>query len=221
MRSVTVRIRALLALAALLLAPVPAPTVMTAAAAEPIRLVAFGDSLTAGYGLAPGQAFPAKLEAALRARGHDVTVANAGVSGDTVAAGLARVDWTFSEPYDGAIVELGANDALRGLDPARTRADFDRLVGQIAERDIPILIAGMLAPPNLGEDYGRAFNGIFPDVAAKYDAILYPFFLDGVVADRKLNQPDGIHPTAEGIDIIVARILPSVEALLERIRAEG
>ncbi len=221
MRSVTVRIRALLALAALLLAPHLAPLMVTAAAAEPIRLVAFGDSLTAGYGLGPKDAFPVKLEAALRARGHDVTVANAGVSGDTVAAGLARVDWTFSEPYDGVIVELGANDALRGLDPARTRADFDRLVGQIAEKDIPILIAGMLAPPNLGEDYGRAFNGIFPDIAAKYDALLYPFFLDGVVADRRLNQPDGIHPTAEGIDIIVARILPSVEALLERIRAEG
>ncbi|WP_181705096.1 arylesterase [Chthonobacter rhizosphaerae] len=216
------RIRPALSAIALLVHLLLAPLVSAApAAADTVRLVAFGDSLTAGYGLSPREAFPARLEAALKARGHDVAVVNAGVSGDTVAAGLARVDWTFSEPFDGAIVELGANDALRGLDPARTRADFDRLVGRIAETGKPILIAGMLAPPNLGEDYGRAFNSIFPDTAEKYGALLYPFFLDGVVADRRLNQPDGIHPTAEGVDIIVERILPSVEDLLRRIEAAG
>lgn len=189
-----------------------------AAAAEPITIVALGDSLTAGYGLPnAADAFPAKLEAALKARGHDVRVENAGVSGDTATGGLARLDWALGPETDGVIVELGANDMLRGVDPKETRKAIDGIVARLSERGLPVLVAGMLAAPNLGEPYGRAFNAIFPEVAERYGAVFYPFFLDGVAADPKLNQPDGIHPTAAGVDVIVERILPSAEALIERI----
>ncbi len=184
------------------------------AAAEPVTLLALGDSLTAGYGLDPAAAFPVKLEQALKARGHDVVVINAGVSGDTAAQGAARLEWSLTDNVDGVIVELGANDALRGLDPAQAEAALKGILDTLASRRLPVLIAGMRGPPNLGPDYVAAFEGMYVRLAAQSGALLYPFFLDGVAADPKLNQADGLHPTPEGMDAIVARILPSVEALL-------
>jgi len=180
------------------------------------RILVLGDSLAAGYGLAPEQAFPVRLEAALKAAGRDVTVLNAGVSGDTSAGGLARLDWSLADSPDVAIVELGANDALRGLDPAATRTNLDALLARLKAKGIPVLLAGMLAPPNLGRDYGREFNAIFPDLAERHGALLYPFFLEGVAAIPQLNQKDGIHPNAQGVESIVARILPRVLDLLDR-----
>lgn len=186
------------------------------ARAEPLRIVALGDSLTAGYGLESPDAFTGALEATLVARGHDVVIVNAGVSGDTASDGLARVDWSIGDDADAVIVELGANDALRGVDPAITRDALDRLLARLAERGLPVLLAGMMAPPNLGDEYAAAFNPIYPDLAEKHGAILYPFFLDGVATDLGLNQPDGIHPNAAGVAVIVERIAPSVEALIAR-----
>jgi acyl-CoA thioesterase-1 len=183
-----------------------------------IRIVAFGDSLTAGYGLRPGQAFPDVLQMALTARGHNVEVINAGVSGDTTAAGLARLDWAVGEDADGVIVELGANDALRGQPPAETRANLDAILERLGKRNIPVLLAGMRSPENWGSDYRDKFDAIFGDLSAKHGALLYPFFLDGVATDPKLNQPDGLHPNAHGIAIIVERILPKVEDLIGRVR---
>ncbi len=185
------------------------------ARAEPLRIVALGDSLTAGYGLEPAESFTGQLEAALKARGHDIVIVNAGVSGDTASDGLARVDWSVGDDADAVIVELGANDALRGVDPAITRDALDRILARLGERGIPALLAGMRAPPNLGAAYGAEFDPIYAELADRHGVILYPFFLDGVAADAALNQPDGIHPNAEGVAIIVARILPSVEALIE------
>jgi acyl-CoA thioesterase-1 len=189
-------------------------------AADPVRIVAFGDSLMAGYGLSHTEAFPAKLEAALKARGHDVRIANAGVSGDTASAGLARLDWSIPNGVDAAIVELGANDALRALDPAVTRKSLDAIIRRLKERRIEVLLAGMHAPRNLGADYVAAFDRIYPDLARAHDVPLYPFFLDGVATEAKFNQRDGLHPTAAGIDVIVARILPAVEQLIARVRAK-
>jgi acyl-CoA thioesterase-1 len=194
-------------LVALALAALPAR-------AEPLRIVALGDSLSAGYGLESPDAFTGALQAALVARDHDVVIVNAGVSGDTASDGLARVDWSVGEDADAVIVELGANDALRGVDPAITRDALDRLLARLAERGLPVLLAGMMAPPNLGEDYAAAFNPIYPELAEKHGALLYPFFLDGVAADASLNQADGIHPNAAGVAVIVERIVPSVEALI-------
>jgi acyl-CoA thioesterase I len=188
-------------------------------AERPISIVALGDSLTAGYGLRAGEAFPVRLQHALTARGYTVTVTNAGVSGDTVAGGLARLDFSVPDGTDGVILELGANDALRALDPAVTRTGLDEMLHRLKERRIPVLFCGMLAPRNLGADYDRSFDTIYPELASRYGAILYPFFLDGVVTDPKLNQADGLHPTAAGVDVIVERILPSVEELIARIRA--
>lgn len=182
--------------------------------AQPVTLLAFGDSLTAGLGLQPPDAFPAKLEQALRARGHDVVVINAGVSSDTAADGLARLDWSLSDNIDAVIVELGANDALRGLPPSQAEAALDGILARLAEKKKPVLIAGMRSPPNMGPDYVAAFNGMYPRLAQKYGAILYPFFLAGVAADPALNQADGMHPNPKGADIIVSRILPSVEQLI-------
>jgi acyl-CoA thioesterase-1 len=187
-------------------------------AAEPLQIVAFGDSLTAGYGIAKEAAFPAKLEAALKAKGHDVRVTNAGVSGDTTSGGLARLDWSLPDRVDAVILELGANDALRALDPAVTRKSLDAIIRRLKERRIEVLLAGMQAPRNLGADYVSAFDSIYPDLAKVHDVILYPFFLDGVATDTKLNQRDGIHPTVAGIEVIVARILPAVEQLIARVR---
>ncbi|WP_242464858.1 arylesterase [Rhodospirillum rubrum] len=194
------------------------PLAGPASAADPIVVSALGDSLTAGYNLPPEAAFPVQLEAALRARGHDVRVINAGVSGDTSAGGLARLDWMLGDHPQAVIVELGANDGLRGLDPARTRENLDSLLARLKAEGLPVLLTGMLAPPNLGRDYGAAFNGLFPDLAKKYDTLFYPFFLDGVARDPALTQPDGLHPTAEGVALIVARILPQAEALIAQAR---
>jgi acyl-CoA thioesterase I len=185
---------------------------------RPVRIVALGDSLTAGLGLPVNASFPARLESALKSKGTAVEIANAGVSGDTAARGLARLDWSVPEGTDAAIVELGANDMLRGIDPNITRSALTEIVQRLTGRGIVVLLAGMRAAPNLGVDYGRAFEGIYSDLAAKYDLLLYPFVLDGVAADGKLNQPDGIHPTAAGVDEIVARILPMVEELVARAR---
>ena len=190
------------------------------AADKPLHIVALGDSLTAGLGLAQQDAFPAKLEQALVANGMAVSISNAGVSGDTMAGGLARLDWSVPAGTDAVILELGANDALRGIDPAATRRALDGILRGLAQRKIQVLLCGMLAPPNLGADYAHAFNAIFPDLAKTYGVVFYPFFLDGVAADPKLNQHDGLHPTAAGIDVIVAKILPKVEELLARARAK-
>jgi acyl-CoA thioesterase-1 len=192
-----------------------------ARAAEPVRIVALGDSLTAGLGLGNGAAFPAKLQAALAARGIAATVANAGVSGDTASGGLERLDWSVPDGTDAVIVELGANDALRGTDPAITRQALDAILAGLSARRLPVLLAGMRAPPNLGDDYAAAFNPVFPELAAKHDAILYPFFLEGIAGQPDFNLEDGIHPNGGGIDAIVEGILPSVEALIARIDAAG
>jgi len=184
---------------------------------DTVQLVAFGDSLSAGFMLPPGDAFPVKLEAALKEKGYDVTIANAGVSGDTTSAGLARVDWSVPEGTDGVILELGANDALRGVDISVTREALDDIASRLRERGVEVLIAGMLAPPNMGKAYADAFNSIFPALAEQHDFILYPFFLDGVAADSNLNLDDGMHPNPQGVDIIVERILPYVEQLIARI----
>ena len=205
----------LLALAAAVCALVSSGTT----AAEPLRIVAFGDSLMAGYGLAQSEGFPAKLQTALRAKGHDVEVIDAGVSGDTAAGGLARLDWSVPKNADAVILELGANDALRAVNPAETRKSLDEALRRLKGRKVEVLLAGMMAPPNMGGDYSSTFNRIFPELAQKHGVLLYPFFLDGVAAIEKLNQRDGIHPTAAGIDIIVERILPSVEKLIAQTRA--
>ena len=193
---------------------------VTPAAARPVTLLALGDSLTAGYGLQPSDAFPVKLEAALRAKGHDVKVINAGVSGDTALDGASRLDWALAEPVDAVIVELGANDALRGLPVPQAEAALDQLLATLAEKNIPALLAGMRAPPNLGPDYQKAFDGMYPRLAEKHGVPLYPFFLDGVAADTRLNQADGMHPNPAGVDVIVQRILPSVEKLIETAAAK-
>jgi len=188
--------------------------------AAPLKIVAVGDSLTAGYGLAAEDGFPARLEKALRARGHDVSVVDAGVSGDTASAGAERIDWSVGPDADAVIVELGANDALRGVDPKDTRAALDRILARLDERRLPVLLAGMLAPPNLGPDYGARFNRIYPDLARAHHALLYPFFLDGVAATPDLLLADGMHPNPAGVQMIVDRILPSVEALIARAAAD-
>jgi acyl-CoA thioesterase-1 len=184
------------------------------ASAEPLSVVVLGDSLSAGYGLAPGEAFPEQLQVQLQAAGLDVAVANAGVSGDTASDGLARLDWSVPAEADLVIVELGANDALRGLDPAVTRKALSDLLGRLKERGQAVLLAGMKAPRNLGDDYAARFDAIFPELAAEHGVPLYPFFLEGVAMDASLNQPDGLHPTAAGVARIVEAILPEVQRLL-------
>jgi acyl-CoA thioesterase I len=189
------------------------------AAAATLTIVALGDSLTAGYGLNGNAAFPARLQAALRARGHTgVSIVNAGVSGDTTSGGLQRLDWSVPQGTDAVIVELGANDALRGVDPKVTKAALDRILARLAARHIPVLLAGMKAPRNMGPDYVRAFDAIYPALASTHQVVFYPFFLAGVAADPKLNQADGLHPNAAGVDVIVTRMLPSVEKLIGRAR---
>jgi acyl-CoA thioesterase-1 len=186
---------------------------------RPVRIVVLGDSLTAGYQLPVSAAFPARLQEALKAKGLAVDISNAGVSGDTASGGLARLDWSVPAGTDAVILELGANDALRGVDPKITRKAIEGIVRMLKGRGIEVLLAGMRAPPNMGPDYGRAFNAIYPDLATAHGLIFYPFFLDGVAADPKLNQRDGLHPTEAGVDVIVARILPKVEELIARLRA--
>jgi acyl-CoA thioesterase-1 len=202
----------------LVVAVVATPIAAASAADRPVKLVVLGDSLSAGLGLPGSAAFPAQLEKALKAKGHAVEVVNAGVSGDTAAGGLARLDWSVPDDTDAVIVELGANDMLRGIDPKVTRQALDDIVRRLTERRIPVLVAAMRAAPNFGGDFGRNFEAIYPEVAAAYDALLYPFFLEGVATDPKLNQRDGIHPTAAGVAVIVTGIMPKVEELLARVR---
>jgi acyl-CoA thioesterase-1 len=190
----------------------------TADPARPVRIVALGDSLTAGYMLQPGEAFPTRLAAALEAKGHAVEVINAGVSGDTTSAGLERLDWAIPEGTDAVILELGANDALRGIDPAIVRAKLERIIVALKAKGIPVLLAGMKAPRNWGEGYTAKFDAIYPELAEKHGLLLYPFFLDGVAMDAALNLGDGLHPNPRGVDKIVAGILPHVQELIARVK---
>ena len=179
-----------------------------------VKLVALGDSLTAGIFLPANSAFPAVLEAALRKEGYHVSIANAGVSGDTATGGLARLDWSLGEGADGLILELGANDMLRGTNPKATRAALDSMLARLKEKNVKVLIAGMLASPSLGQAYRDEFDAIYPDLAAKYDALLYPFFLEGVSGHPQFTLTDGLHPNAAGVETIVRNILPTVRLLL-------
>jgi acyl-CoA thioesterase-1 len=188
--------------------------------AKPVKMVVLGDSLSAGYGLAGTAAFPMRLQKALEAKGIKVDMINAGVSGDTSSGGRDRLDWSIPEGTEAVIVELGANDALRGTDPAVTRAALSDILTRLKARGIAVLLCGMMAPPNYGSDYAARFNSIFPELAKSFDVPLYPFFLEGVAADAKLNQADGMHPTPEGVDIIVKNILPTVEAFLGTISGQ-
>jgi acyl-CoA thioesterase-1 len=190
------------------------------AAERTVKIVALGDSLTAGYQLQGTAAFPVQLERALNAKGLAVEVANAGVSGDTSSGGLARLDWSVPAGTDAVILELGANDMLRGVDPKVTREALAEIVRRLKARNIEVLLCGMRAAPNLGPDYVRTFDAIYPELAAANDVLLYPFFLEGVVADPKLNIGDGLHPTAAGVARIVSGMLPKVEAMLARVRAK-
>ena len=189
------------------------------AAMRPLKLVALGDSLTAGYGLSGEAAFPAVLERALRAKGYALSIANAGVSGDTTSGGLARLDWSVPDGTDGVILELGANDMLRGIDPNVPRRALDEILARLRERGIPVLLTGMYASRNLGAEYVARFEAIFPDLATKYGVPLYPFFLDGVAGVRELALPDGLHPTAKGVQVVVERILPTVERFVAQLAA--
>lgn len=188
-------------------------------AAAPLVLLCYGDSLTAGYGLPAGQSYPDRLGELLRAKGRDVRIVNAGVSGDTSAGGLARLDWTLGERPDAAILCLGANDALRGLSVERMEANLDAMLARFAQARIPVLLAGMKAPRNLGPAYATPFEAVFPRLAAKYKTLFYPFLLEGVAADPALNLADGIHPNAAGAEIIARRLLPLAEQLLEKAAA--
>lgn len=190
------------------------------ARAEPVKLVGFGDSLMAGYQLPAADAFPVKLEKALRENGYEIEIANAGVSGDTSSGGLARLDWSIPEGTQGVILELGANDALRGIPPEETEKNLDAMLTRLKERGIAVLLAGMLAPPNMGPEYGERFNGIYQRMAEKHGVALYPFFLDGVVTKANLQLEDGMHPNSEGVDVMVATILPATEAFIKSIPAK-
>ena len=185
--------------------------------AKPVKLVVLGDSLSAGFGLPGSAAFPARLQKALKAKGIEVDIINAGVSGDTTSGGRDRLDWSVPEGTEAVILELGANDALRGIDPKIPRAALADILKRLQARKIAVLLCGMLAPPNYGADYSAQFNAIYPDLAKTFQVPLYPFFLEGVASEAKLNQPDGLHPTAEGIDLIVKNILPTVEAFLSTV----
>jgi acyl-CoA thioesterase-1 len=185
-----------------------------AQAATATRLLAFGDSLTAGFGLAPDEAFPVRLAARLKADGYDAEVTNAGVSGDTTSGGLARLDWALAAHPDIVLLELGANDMLRGIDPKLAQSNLDGMLARLTAAHIKVLLIGMKAPGNWGADYRQAFDGIYPALAKKYGVPLYPFFLDGVALDEKLNQADGLHPNQAGVAVIVARIAPVVERML-------
>lgn len=202
-------------LAALALAFTLLAGISGAAMAAPLRILAFGDSLTAGYGLPEGDGFVPQLQQALVKMGREVTVINGGLSGDTTAGGLARLDWMLAEKPDVVILELGANDALRGLSPDEARANLDATIKRIKDSGAALLLAGMLAPRNLGPDYAARFDTIYPDLAKVHGVALYPFFLEGVAARPELNQQDGLHPTREGVAVIVANILPYLETLLD------
>jgi acyl-CoA thioesterase I len=197
-----------------------AGVIRTAQTETPVKIVALGDSLTAGLGLPEAEGFVPRLQAALAATGAAAEVANAGVSGDTASGGLARLDWSAPQGTDAVILELGANDMLRGVDPQVTYAALDDILRRLSERHIVVLVCGMRAAPNLGADYAKAFNRIYPELAAKYSALLYPFFLDGSAGDLSLTQRDGLHPNAAGVGVIVSRILPKVQALIAQVRRQ-
>jgi acyl-CoA thioesterase-1 len=190
-------------------------------AAQPIKMAVLGDSLVAGYNLPASAAFPAKLQVALAARGIATEIINAGVSGDTSSGGLDRLDWSIPDGMQAVMVELGANDALRGLDPTLTRDALDKILARLKARNMAAFLCGMYAPRNYGPDYIAKFDSIYPDLAKKYGVPLYPFFLEGVAGVSKLNQPDGLHPTAEGVDAIVKGILPAVEAWLRPMQVQA
>jgi acyl-CoA thioesterase I len=202
-------------LAALLHLGMAAPNAMSA---EPLKILALGDSLTSGYGLPPGEGFTDQLGQALKDQGIPAKVINGGVAGDTTADGLSRLDWSLADDPDLVIVELGGNDALRGLDPRVTRANLDAILTKLQQQHRVILLTGMLAPPNMGDDYAARFNPIFPALAKEHEVTFYPFFLDGVAGNPSLVQPDGIHPTAQGVAIIVQRILPSLHDAIDAVR---
>jgi acyl-CoA thioesterase-1 len=205
---------------AVLLPVVLGPAWAGTGSAPAYRLLAFGDSLVHGYGLEAGQTLPERLEAALRERGHSVEVINGGNSGDTTASGRARLDWTLGGgPVDLALVALGGNDALRGLDPASTYDNLDAILTRLAAAGLPVLLAGMLAPRNLGADYAADFDAVFPRLAEKHGLAFYPFLLDGVALDPALNQADGIHPNAAGVEVIAARLAPRLGAMIEALTA--
>jgi acyl-CoA thioesterase-1 len=211
----------MLVLSLLLLAPSAAIGQTTAAReSKPVKMVVLGDSLSAGFGLSAPAAFPLRLQKALQAKGIAVDMINAGVSGDTTSGGRDRLDWSVPEGTQAVILELGANDALRGVDPKVTRAALTDILTRLKARGIAVLLCGMYAPPNYGAGYSASFNAIYPDLAKQFGVPLYPFFLEGVATEAKLNQPDGLHPTAEGIDIIVKNILPTVEAFLGSIAGQ-
>ncbi|WP_246723742.1 arylesterase [Rhizobium sp. ARZ01] len=190
-------------------------TLARTAMADPIALVGFGDSLMAGYQLPAEEAFLVQLEKALQAKGLNVAIANAGVSGDTTSGGVARIDWSVPDGTKGVILELGANDALRGIPPKQTEQNLDKLVSGLRSRGIAVLLVGMLAPPNMGEDYAKSFNGIFERIAKKHGVPLYPFFLEGVVTHADLQLDDGMHPNGKGIAVMVEKMLPTVEAFVK------
>jgi len=196
------------------------PLEIAAASTRPTRIVVLGDSLVAGFQLKAADAFPAQLERALKARGHSVEIINAGVSGDTTAGGLERLKWAIPDATDAVILELGANDALRGLDPVLTTANLEKIILALKSAGVEVLLAGMLAPRNLGGAYSSAFDAIYPELAKKHGLLLYPFFLDGIAFDGKFNLGDGIHPNGSGVAEITRRILPLVEQLIERVRSK-
>ncbi|WP_091976553.1 MULTISPECIES: arylesterase [Bradyrhizobium] len=191
-----------------------------AAPAKSVKIAVLGDSLSAGLGLSGSAAFPARLQKALSDKGIKVEMINAGVSGDTASGGRDRLDWSIPEGTEAVVLELGANDALRGTDPAVTRAALTDILTRLKARKIAVLLCGMVAPPNYGSEYAAKFNAIYPELSKSFGVPLYPFFLEGVAADTRLNQADGLHPTAEGVDIIVRNILPAVEALLGSISGQ-
>jgi acyl-CoA thioesterase-1 len=190
-----------------------------AQAPRPVRLLMLGDSITAAYGLARPEGLPAKLEAALRAKGHPVTVIDAGVSGDTTAGGRSRLEWALAERPDAVIVALGGNDGLRGIEPRNSAANLKAILDTLKARNLPTMLAGMLAPPNLGADYGREFAGVFQTLARENpEVVFYPFLLEGVAGEATLNQPDRIHPNPKGVEEMVRRMTPAVETLLNKVR---
>lgn len=193
----------------------------TARAETPLEIVVLGDSLVAGYELAPGEDYPTKLEAALREAGYDVAISNAGVSGDTTSGGLARLDWSVPDSANAVILELGANDALRGLSPDQAAENLSAIIERLRGREIPVMLMGMMAPPNMGADYAADFNAIYPELASEYGLDLYPFFLDGVATHAEYQLADGMHPNAEGVDVMVENTLPSVEAFIRSIRPQS
>jgi acyl-CoA thioesterase-1 len=198
----------------LLLGLTMAGPALASGGSTPIKMVVLGDSLSAGLGLSASDAFPARLQKALKDKGINVDMINAGVSGDTASGGRERLDWSIPEGTQAVVVELGANDALRGIDPTVTRAALSDILTRLKARNIAVMLCGMVSPPNYGRDYAERFNTIYPDLAKSLGVPLYPFFLDGVAGDARLNQADGIHPTAQGVEIIVNNIMPMVEAFL-------